>query len=228
MSLFGRFLTGCLLAGLIGQAVPCAAGGLGFNAGGVRLGAEVKSIAEIRNEQVVRQRWDYSCGSAALSTVLTYYLDDPTPESAVVVSILRRTDPVRVRSRGGFSLLDLKNYLGRRGYDSAGYAELELDELEAFEVPAILPLSLKGYDHFVVFRGRYGDRVVLADPAFGNMTMSVARFSELWKSRIAFVIKGVERQDGETTLDVAMLPFPNPSLVQRLTASGRFRRIVLQ
>lgn len=203
------------------------AGGLSFNAGGIRLGTDVKSMAEIRNEQVVRQRWDYSCGSAALSTVLSHHLNDPTPESAVVVSILRRTDPVRVRSRGGFSLLDLKHYLSRRGYESTGYAELELDELEAFEVPAIVPISLKGYDHFVVFRGRYGDRVVLADPAFGNMTMSVFRFRELWESRIAFVVKDIEKQDAEP-VDVATLPFPNPSLVPRLTTNGIFRRISLQ
>lgn len=228
MNIYGCFLAGCFLAGLIGQAEPCVAGGLGFTAGGVRLGTDVKSMAEIRNEQVVRQRWDYSCGSAALSTVLSHHLDDPTPESAVVVSILRRTDPVRVRSRGGFSLLDLKHYLTRRGYKSAGYVDLELDELEAFEVPPIVPISLKGYDHFVVFRGRYGDRVVLADPAFGNMTMSVSRFVELWESRIAFVLKDAERQASEPPVDLAALPFPKPSQIQRLTTSSKFRRISLR
>jgi len=204
------------------------AGSLGFHAGGVRLTTDVKSLMEIRNAQVVRQRWDYSCGSAALSTVLTYHLGDPTPESAVVVSILRLSDPVRVRSRGGFSLLDLKHYLGRRGYDSAGYVDLELHELEAFAVPPIIPVSLKGYDHFVVFRGRHGDRVVLADPAFGNMTMSVARFLELWESKIAFVVTDVERQDIETPVDVAALPFANSLLIHRLTTDGGIRRINLQ
>ncbi len=228
MKLCNGLLAGCLLVGLIGQGAPAFAGGVGFDVGGVRLGAGVKSLAEIRNEQVVRQRWDYSCGSAALSTVLTYYLDDPTPESAVVVSILRRTDPVRVRSRGGFSLLDLKNYLGRRGYDSAGYGDLDVSDLETFEIPAIVPISLKGYDHFVVFRGRHGNRVLLADPAFGNMTMSLARFEELWNSRIAFVIRNAERRDAEAPLDIAMLPFPNSSAIQRLTSHGGFRRISLQ
>ena len=216
MSAYGRIITGCFLVGLIGQAAPCAAGGLNFNAGSIRLGTDVKSMAEIRNEQVVRQRWDYSCGSAALSTVLSHHLDDPTPESAVVVSILRRTDPVRVRSRGGFSLLDLKHYLRRRGYESAGYVNLGLDDLGEFAVPPIVPISLKGFDHFVVFRGRYGDRVVL-----------VLRFDELWKSRIAFVVKEAERQDTEAPVHLAALPFPNTSLIPRLTSNGVFRRISL-
>ncbi len=174
------FIAGCFALGSLFLPVPTSAGDLSFNAGNLRLRAQVKSMMEIRDSQVVRQRWDYSCGTAALSTVLTHHLNDPTPESAVVVSILRRADPVRVRSRGGFSLLDLKRYLERRGYESAGYAELSLQDLENFTVPPIVPISLKGYDHFVVFRGRYGDRVVLADPAFGNLTMSAARFEELW------------------------------------------------
>ena len=228
MNLCGRLLAGCLLAGLVGQAAPCFATDVGVSAGGTRFGVEVRSVADIRNDQIVRQRWDYSCGSAALSTVLSYHLNDPTPETAVVVSILRRTDPIRVRSRGGFSLLDLKHYLSRRGYDSAGYVGLGLEELESFDIPPIVPISLKGYDHFVVFRGRYGDRVVLADPAFGNLTMSVARFAELWQSRIAFVVRGEGHVDAGKRVPIESLPFPNPSLAQRVIADGKFRRVSLQ
>jgi len=216
---------------MIGTSAFCAlvsfsfsvAGELSFNPGGLRLTTDVRSMAEIRETDVLRQRWDYSCGSAALSTVLTYFLDDPTPETAVVVSILRRTDPVRVRSRGGFSLLDLKNYLARRGYTSSGYADLNLDDLSEFAVPPIVPVSLKGFDHFVVFRGHYGDRVVLTDPAFGNMTMSASRFNELWKDGIGFVITGVPRQEAAGRLDIAELPFANPSVIRRLTNGPGFR-----
>ncbi|MDJ0712090.1 MAG: C39 family peptidase [Woeseiaceae bacterium] len=228
MNVCGRISAACLLTGVVGLAPSCFAADVGVNAGGTRFGVEVRSLADIRNDQVVRQRWDYSCGSAALSTVLSYHLGDPTPETAVVVSILRRADPIRVRSRGGFSLLDLKHYLARRGYDSAGFVDLGLDELENFDIPPIVPVSLKGYDHFVVFRGRYGDRVVLADPAFGNLTMSVTRFTELWQSRIAFVIRGEEPEITGNRLAVESLPFPNPSLAQRVIADGKFRRVSVQ
>ncbi len=207
----------------LGLTSLCAAGELNFRPGGLRLNTDVRSMAEIRDTNVLRQRWDYSCGSAALSTVLTYFLDDPTPETAVVVSILRRTDPVRVRSRGGFSLLDLKNYLARRGYTSSGFAALELDDLSEFAVPPIVPISLKGFDHFVVFRGHYDDRVVLSDPAFGTLTMSASRFDELWKDGIGFVVTGVPRQDPAGHLDIAELPFSNPSVIRHLTSGSSFR-----
>ena len=110
----------------------------------------------------------------------------------------------------------------RRGYSSAGYADLTLDELGAFEIPPILPIRLKGYDHFVVFRGRYGDRVLLADPAFGNLTMTVSRFLELWKGGIGFVVTGVEREESEGPLDIAEIPFANPSVIHRLTGDRAF------
>jgi hypothetical protein len=206
-------------------AGPGWADPLAFTAGGLRLRTPVKSMVEIRNEGIVRQRWDYSCGSAALSTVLTHHLGDPTDESAVVVSILRRADPLRVRSRGGFSLLDLKHYLGRRGYQATGYADLSLADLEEFAVPPIVPVHLKGYDHFVVFRGRHGDRVVLADPAFGNLTMSTGRFEELWKDGVGFVVSGADRHDPDgASPNEASLPFANLRSVQRFVSGGTFAR----
>ena len=37
-------------------------------------------------------------------------------------------------------------------------------------------------------KGIVAGHVVLADPAFGNMTMRVDQFQKLWKNGIAFVI----------------------------------------
>jgi predicted double-glycine peptidase len=62
----------------------------------------------------------------------------------------------------------------------------------------IFPLSLNDYNHFVVFRGAWGDRVLLADPAWGNRTMTIQEFEGLWLDfgqfgKVGFV---VERRDG--------------------------------
>jgi hypothetical protein len=37
----------------------------------------VKSMKERKFEQVVRQQYDFSCGSAALATLLTYHYENP-------------------------------------------------------------------------------------------------------------------------------------------------------
>jgi predicted double-glycine peptidase len=52
-----------------------------------------------------------------------------------------------------------------------------------------VPIHMRGLDHFVIFRGVRGDRVVLGDPAFGNLTLPTAAFEEAWKSRIAFYVR---------------------------------------
>jgi uncharacterized protein len=148
----------------------------------------IRSLKQIRNEGVVRQRWDMSCGAAALSTVLTYDFKDNTPETAIVVWILHRVDPVKVRARGGFSLLDLKRFAQARGYSAEGFSGMTIADLVAEKQSVIVPIRSKGLDHFVVVKGVYDGRVILADPGFGNTTMLVDQFEKLWKNGIVFVV----------------------------------------
>jgi predicted double-glycine peptidase len=147
----------------------------------------VRSLLEIRHEGVVIQQWDTSCGAAALATVLTYMFNDPVSERTVAQAMLRRTDPIRVKVRGGFSLLDMKRLLDARGYSAIGYRDLSLDELLRMRTP-IVPIDEHGYAHFVVIRGRRDGAIEVADPAFGNRRIPVARFEEAWKGRIGFVV----------------------------------------
>lgn len=168
-------------------AQTAAAGEVSLPLGG-RIHKHVKSLQEIRQTGVAMQRWDFSCGSAALSTLLTYYYGDRISEAAIIASILHRTEPQKIRARGGFSLLDLKKFVELRGYEGKGYAGLSVEELDALGVPAIVPVRMKDYNHFVIFRGMRGNRVVLADPSFGTITMKRDHFLEIWKNGIGFVV----------------------------------------
>jgi predicted double-glycine peptidase len=156
-------------------------------AGDPQRGEPVRSLAEIRGEQVVRQGWDLSCGAAAVATLLSYQLQRPTSERAVAVAMLRRTDPALVRARQGFSLLDLKRFASAHGLFAAGFAELDLADLDRM-APLIVPITWHGFHHFVVYRGRRDGRVLLADPAFGNRTLTEATFRQAWAGRIGFRI----------------------------------------
>jgi predicted double-glycine peptidase len=147
----------------------------------------VRSLLEIRHEGVVVQQWDISCGAAALATVLTYALNDPVSEKSVAQGMLRRTDPLRVKVRGGFSLLDMKRYAENRGHTAAGFRNLSLDELLKMQSP-IVPIAEYGDPHFVVVRGLREGKLDLADPAFGNRRMSIERFTAAWQDSIGFVV----------------------------------------
>jgi predicted double-glycine peptidase len=151
-------------------------------------GKPILSMKEIRNQGVVKQRWDISCGAAALSTLLTYDFRDNTPETDIVVWMLHRTDAARVRARHGFSLLDMKHFVQARGYTAEGYSDMSIKELAGQGSAVIVPIKSKGLDHFVVVKGILGGRVYLADPGFGNDTMKVDHFQRIWKNGIVFII----------------------------------------
>jgi len=176
----------------------------------------IRTLKELRDEGVIRQRWDMSCGAAALSTILTYDFNDKTPEAAIVVWILHRVDPVRVRARGGFSLLELKRFAQARGYSAEGFSGMSLDDLATEKSWVITPIHFKTFDHFVVVKGIVGDRVVLADPGFGNVTMKTSRFVKIWKNGIVFVIHPPDpRMLAPKNISAASRVVPDETLISR-------------
>ena len=161
----------------------------------------VRSLIEIRQDKVVLQEWDLSCGAAALATILNFQHGDPVSEREVALGMMARDEylenPQLVQIRQGFSLLDMKRFVEQRGYRGIGLGRLDFEDLLK-RSPLIVPISLHGYQHFVVFRGAFRNRVLLADPAYGNRTMLRARFEKAWIEfpkigRVGFV---VERADG--------------------------------
>lgn len=168
--------------------VACAAFPRGAESAPARPDAmPVRSLIELRDDRLVRQHWDLSCGAAVVATLLTYQLGAPASERDAALGMLRSGDARLVRARLGFSLLDVKRFAAARGFEAEGYGGLTLDELVAM-APVITPIRVFGFGHFVVVRGRQGDRLLLADPAFGNRTMTVGAFQAAWPSRIGLVI----------------------------------------
>lgn len=143
----------------------------------------VKSLLEMRHENVVIQHWDLSCGAAALTTLLNYQYGDFVTEKEVATALMHREEyiklPALINIRQGFSLLDLKRYVDSRGYKGIGYGNLNLDYLIK-RAPMIVPIKPHGYNHFVIFRGIKGNRVLVADPAWGNRTLLINQFMKLW------------------------------------------------
>jgi uncharacterized protein len=156
----------------------------------------VKSLLEMRHDRVAIQNWDLSCGAAALGTILNHQYGDPVTEREIAKGLISRDkyleDPSLIKKRFGFSMLDLKMYVDKRGYKGIGYGKLELDDLIE-RAPLIVAIGTRGYHHFVVFRGMRGNRVLIADPAWGNRTLTVDEFNDAWLSypefgRVGFVV----------------------------------------
>jgi hypothetical protein len=105
-------------------------------------------MLEERRDDVVIQKWDISCGAAALATLLTYDQGYQVTEREVAAGMLHFTTVNRVRAQLGFSLLDLKHFAESRGFTADGYGNMTLRDLVETG-PAIVPVVLRGYNHFV-------------------------------------------------------------------------------
>ena len=146
-----------------------------------------RSLQEAKFAQVVRQQYDFSCGSAALATLLTFHYDRETDEQAAFGAMFAVGDKEKI-AEAGFSLLDMKTYLESIGYEADGYVAT-LDTLENAGVPAIALINYRGYRHFVVVKGIQGKEVLIGDPALGIKVMSRAAFETLWDNGVLFIIK---------------------------------------
>jgi predicted double-glycine peptidase len=171
----------------------------------------VQNLLDIRDAQVVRQHWDLSCGAAAIATLLTYQLNYPVTERQVALALLHHTNPLLVRLRLGFSLLDLKRYATGLGFEAAGYANLSVADLAAL-VPVVVPLRSNGFNHFIVVRSLSGGRVFIADPAFGNRTMTVEAFRKEWANGIAFVVRSPREPQAPNRMTAPDKLMPVPSI----------------
>lgn len=207
-----------LVISLFIPAISHSAGIVAFQNNGFRLQQSVDSFQERRQSKLIRQGWDISCGAAALSTVMWFYHGEKYHESTIALSMLKNTDPKRVRKRGGFSLLDLKRFVEAVGYKGKGYKGLTLEDLNSFKQPAIISVRIKDYDHFVVYRGQVGNRILVGDPAFGNLTLTIDEINEIWPNGIGFlVVKSGENLYGKSNMSPEEMDMvvPNKKFIKR-------------
>jgi predicted double-glycine peptidase len=154
--------------------------------GGIRVQVPVASMKQLRFATTLRQQYDFSCGSAALATLLTHHYGQPVSEQLVFERMFARGDQARIRKEG-FSLLDMQRFLAERGLRADGF-QLPLQKLVDAQVPAIVLVADKGYKHFVVIKGVAGSRVLLGDPSNGTRMLTMQAFEAIWSNRLLFVI----------------------------------------
>lgn len=180
-----------LAAGLAAHAATAGAVNVPVEAGGA-FAVPATSLREARYLATMRQQYDFSCGSAALATLLTHHYGHPVDENRVFEAMFLAGDREKIRAEG-FSLLDMKRYLEARGFEADGFQE-PMDRLAAAGIPAIVLINESGYNHFVVVKGVRDGRVLIGDPSSGTRAMSRERFERMWVNEILFVISSHTQQ----------------------------------
>src|SRR5438132_966083 len=89
------------------SAVPAGAGSLllqNVGIGGSAMTMNIESFQEKKYRATIAQQYDFSCGSAALATLLTYNYNITVSEQDVFQSMFENGDK-QVIAESGFSLL---------------------------------------------------------------------------------------------------------------------------
>lgn len=154
--------------------------------GGASYAVPVRSLQQIKQAGTLLQQYDFSCGSAAVATLLTHHYGRPTTEQEVFEQMYAAGDQDKIR-REGFSLLDMKRFLHTRGFEADGFQQ-PIDKLREAGLPAIALITENGYHHFVVIKGLDRDRVLIGDPANGTRAMPRATFEAQWRQKLLFVV----------------------------------------
>lgn len=208
-------LAACGLAGLLCAAVVSPARAAqsaigGFVPGAGLVSVPVTSLRDLKFRYIVRQHYDYSCGAAAVATVLKYAYGIDASEAGVIRGMIDVSDAAVVRKRG-FSMLDMKHYADSIGLAGAGY-RISLGGLYAVSVPVIVLLDVQGYTHFVVLKKTTPAHVYVADPMLGNRVIPTSDFVSSWDGLI-FVIAS-PAYDMQTPLRRRDAPLPFDDLAR--------------
>jgi len=159
----------------------------GFGENTITQHQTIEPLSEFRYNNVIRQAYDYSCGSAALTTLLDFYLGRNFQERQVMEGLLQFGDSEKIVARRGFSLLDMKRLVTALGHPSGGF-RAEREDLVKLDHPAIAPIEYAGFKHFIVVRAVKDGHVYVADPALGNISFTLTRFMEIWDRNVLFIV----------------------------------------
>ena len=169
------------------SAAPIRAAEFWFSSGLGSMNVDVRGMQELRYIETVRQGFDFSCGSAAVATLLSHHYGLPTDELEVFKEMWQTGNHGKIRQEG-FSLLDMKRYLQSRGVRADGF-RISASRLEEIGVAGIVLLDKLESPHFVVVVGARDGEILVSDPARGIWNLSAAELEASWNG-VFFVVRG--------------------------------------
>jgi len=148
----------------------------------LELKKSITSWIEFKNQNLIRQKYDYSCGSASLATILRYFYNLDITEKDILKEIVSDKKDRLKKSSVGLSFFELGEFAKRRGFRAVGLA-LDLDALKNLKIPVIIYVKIRNNAHFTVFKGIDRRYVYLADPSLGNIKVKISKFKEMFYQR---------------------------------------------
>ncbi|EGK1134271.1 peptidase C39 [Campylobacter upsaliensis] len=136
----------------------------------------VKSYQEIKNEKIIRQNYEESCGAASLATLINILDDSNLTELDLLKAMSGQqlyTDMV--------SFADLNDAVKKLGFQSKSY-KIDRKILESImSVPILVKIEDDPrFPHFVVIINHKGNYLQIFDPSYGEYISSKREFYSVW------------------------------------------------
>lgn len=178
-----------LLVVCSGRSAMAQYGGAPVRDGDRTFQKSVRSWLAIRNQNILMQQRDYSCGAAVLATMLYYYWGDYTTEEQLLADLreMLTYEELQDRVENGLALTDLRRLAVKNGYNST-IGRVSFQQLTKSKIPLIVGITTEEYDHFVIFRGFDGQWVYLADPSRGNIRVPSWQFVREWQRNAVLLV----------------------------------------
>jgi len=142
---------------------------------------DILSREDLFKNKVVLQTSNFSCGAAALATLINCYLGGNTTEEEILYL------SGEVHSLQGISFLGLKRAAEAKGYIAQGF-RLDMPTLERLNFPVLVFIRRDDRPHFVVVQKIDQERIFLADPGQGCIRMSHAKFIRIWQGETLIIL----------------------------------------
>lgn len=183
-------------------------------------GAQVKNYRDLRFDSVIGQTADFTCGPAALATLLTHYYGQPVSEQTFT-----QLSVADMQARGkkvveGLTLLSLKKALNTENVSSAGY-KLTLEQLRAVLVEGLPVVANVVYPkgHYYLVLAIDDQNVLLADPSWGVRSQPLSNFLNAWNG-VVLIPQPSEAQATQAKAEVQKQVTTYRERLQRLHTGG--------
>jgi len=131
---------------------------------------KVKSLRELKYNDVVVQTYEESCGASSLATLLNRYGENVGEKD--LLNDFNTTDMV--------NFLNLQRVAVKKGFRAKGY-KITKEVFEQLSIPVIARvLRHKEYPHFIVVQNLKGDFVLSLDPSNGKSIITKHEFYSVW------------------------------------------------
>ncbi|ECR3478671.1 peptidase C39 [Campylobacter coli] len=136
----------------------------------------VKSYQEIKNERVIRQTYEESCGASSLATLINILDNQNFNELKLLETMSGQqlyTDMV--------SFADLSDAVKKLGFQSNSY-QINRENLDKLvNIPMLVKIEDDPrFPHFVIIINHKGNYLQVLDPSHGEYISSKSQFFSIW------------------------------------------------